>query len=131
MLYTSKARRDTANWHYADEYGHSRPQEWCLMCIMCSLTMRNHEDVETLVRSKKQKAVNTNNTAPQTQAGTALPAWAEDKLLPSLYVPKGARSCTALSPTLTSQTLPAMPNRDPLPPDPPQSLSLALRGSRV
>jgi len=131
MLYTSKARRDTLNWHYADEYGHSRPQGWCLMCIMCSLTARNNKDVETLVRSKTQKTDNTNNTAPQTQAGTSLPTWAEEKPLPSLYMPKGTHSCTALSPMLNSQALPAMPNRVPLPPDPPQSLNLAFRGSRI
>jgi len=130
MLYTSKARRDTPNWHCAHEYGHSKPQRWCLMCIMCSLTVKNKKDVETLVRSKTQKTDDT-NTAPQTRAGTALPTWAEHKPLPSLYMPKGARSCTVLSPMLTSQALPVMPNHGPLPPDPPQSLNLAFRGSRV
>jgi len=55
---------------------------------MCSLTVRNNKDVETLVRSKTQKTDNT-NTAPQTWAGTALPTWAEEKPLPSLYMPKG------------------------------------------
>jgi len=101
------------------------------MCITCSLTVKNNKDVETLVKSKTQKTDDTNNTAPQTRAGTALLTWAEDKPLPSLYMPKGARSCTALSPTLTSQALPAMPNCGPVPPDPPQSLNLAFRGSRV
>jgi len=130
MLYASKARRDTPNWHYAYEYGHSKPQVWCLMCIMCSLTVKNNKDVETLVRSKTQKTDDT-NTAPQTRAGTALLTWTEDKPLHSFYMPKGARSCTALCPTLTSQALPEMPNRGPLPPDPPQSLNLAFRESRV
>ena len=40
---------------------------------MSSLTVKNNKDVETPVRSKTQKADDTNNIAPQTQAGTALP----------------------------------------------------------
>ena len=100
------------------------------MCIMGSLTVKNQKDVGTLVRSKTQKADDT-NIAPQTRAGTALLTWAEDRPLPSLYMPKGARSCTSFSPTLTSQALPAMPKRGALPPDPPRSLNLAFRGSRV
>jgi len=66
----------------------------------------------------RHKTHHKNNITPKTQAGTALTTWAEQKPLPSLYMPKRARSCTALSPTLTLQTLPTIPSHGPLPPVP-------------
>jgi len=90
---------------------------------MCT---KSNEDAEIQVRSKTQKTDDKNDTAPQTQPGTLLPNWAEEKPLPSLYTPKGARSCTALSPTLTLQALPAIHNRGPLPPVP----QLSFQGAR-
>jgi len=61
------------NWHYDDEYGHSRPQRWCLMCIMCSLTVKNNEDIETLVRSNTQKTDDTKQHST-TDTGWTCPA---------------------------------------------------------
>jgi len=64
------------------------------------------------------KTHHKNNIAPETQATTALATWAEEKPLSSLYMPKRARSWTALSPTLTLQALPAIPSHGALPPVP-------------
>jgi len=90
---------------------------------MCT---KSNEDVEIQVRSKTQKTDDKNDTAPQTQPGTVLPNWAEEKPLPSLSMSKAARSCTALSSTLTLQALPAIPNCGPIPPDP----QLSFQGAR-
>jgi len=99
---------------------------------MNCLYAKSNTDIEMPRRSTAHNTDHTNDTPPPTQAGTALPTWAEDKPL-SIYPPKGTWSGTALSPTPTSHHLPAMPNHGPLPPDPFQllQLNLAFRGPRV
>jgi len=75
---------------------------------------QGHRDQRKVCNTRHHK----NSIAPKTQAGTALATWAEEKPLPSLYMPKRACSWTALSPTLTLQALSAIPSHGPLPPVP-------------
>jgi len=58
------------------------------MCTMCSLSTKSYEDVEIQGRSKAQKTDDKNDTAPQTQPGTALPNWAEEKPFLAFTCPK-------------------------------------------
>ena len=62
-----------------------------------------------------QKTDHTNDTKPQTQDGNALPSTQASccNKTWSLHLPKGARSQAALSPMLTSQPFPAIPNLVP------------------
>jgi len=86
--------------------------------MMSFVSAKRNKDISRPEEGLRHKTHHKNNTAPQTQPGTALATWAEEKPLPSHYMPKGARSCTALSPTLTLQVLPAIPSHGPLPPVP-------------
>ena len=63
-----------------------------------------------------------------------LPCLAHASLVLKSNLPNGACSWTALSPTLTLKPLPAVPDLDPFPPEPPPqpwSLNFAFRGPAV
>jgi len=87
-LYACKARREAPNWHYANVYGHSRPYGWHPSHMMSCLYAKSNIDIKIPGRSVIQKTDHTNDTTPQTQAGTVLPTWAKEKPLPLTH-PKG------------------------------------------
>jgi len=88
------------------------------MCLRCLLSTKTNEEQESQVSSKTQGRPHKQHT---TDTGWNCPARWGSRKTPSLYQAKRACSGTVRSPTLTSQAFPAMPNRGPLPPDPPQA----------